>query len=438
MVQARDGELPANVSLDAKHRVLDAIAAVVSGARLPPGRMALEFARAQGGPREASLLATNFKTTAIVAALANGMCAHADETDDAEPSTATHPGSAVIPAAMAIGERENRSGLEVLRAVVLGYDLCVRLVRALGYLNVRNAHRSAEAYGGSIGAAAAAASLLRLDELQMAHALSYAIQQSSGVYTWPRDTDHIEKSFDFAGQSARNGVTAALMISLGFTGVDAVFDGEHNALVALSSDPHPVELTLDLGRHFSVSDTTIKAHAVGLPIQAAVDALSKLLDANHFRAEEVARLTAYLPPNSSRVVDNREMPDVNLQYIMAVMLIDGRLTFEASHAFERMRDPMVRKVRERVELAVDASLSDIERSARVSVVLNDGRRLSEFTRFPPGSRENPLTPAAIHAKARRLMEPVIGPSRADDTIAAVRDLEHLRSMRDLAALLTFA
>ena len=120
MVAARQQNLPPKVMLDGKHRILDALAAIVSGSRLRPGEMAIRFIRAQGGVPEASVLGTDFKTSAINAALANGMFAHADETDDVDPLTKAHPGAGVVPAAMAMAEKEQGSGLELLRAVVLG------------------------------------------------------------------------------------------------------------------------------------------------------------------------------------------------------------------------------------------------------------------------------------------------------------------------------
>jgi 2-methylcitrate dehydratase PrpD len=117
MAQARDMRLAPDVAQDAKHRILDALAAMVSGSHLPAGEMAIHFARAQGGVAEATVLATDIRTSAVNAALANGMFAHADETDDFEPVTKAHPGSHVVPAALAMAEREGGSGAELLAAV---------------------------------------------------------------------------------------------------------------------------------------------------------------------------------------------------------------------------------------------------------------------------------------------------------------------------------
>ena len=153
MAAARDRDLPVAIEQAAKHRILDTLAAIVSGAQLKPGEMAIRFVRAQGGAAEASVPTTSIRTTAVNAALAAGMFAHADETDDFEPVTKAHPGCVVVPAALAMAERENRSGAELVRAVTLGYDLCCRFLTALGPDHVRATHRSAEGVSSKIGRA---------------------------------------------------------------------------------------------------------------------------------------------------------------------------------------------------------------------------------------------------------------------------------------------
>ncbi len=232
MAQARELRLAPHVAQEGKHRILDTLAAMVSGSHLQAGEMAIAFTRAQGGVAEATVLTTDIRTSAVNAALANGMFAHADETDDFEPVTKAHPGSHVVPAALAMAEREGRSGAELLAAVTLGYDVCCRFLLALGPDLVRGSHRSAEGTSSTMGAAAAAAALAKLDEKGMRHALSYAAQQVSGLWSWVRDPEHVEKAFDFSGMGARNGVTAAIMVQMGFSGVWDVLDGEHNALIA--------------------------------------------------------------------------------------------------------------------------------------------------------------------------------------------------------------
>ena len=434
---ARSRALPPEVARDTADRILDTIGAIVSGARLKPGDLAVRFVRQQGGTPEASVCASGLRTSAINAALANGMFAHADETDDFEPVTKAHPGSAVVPAALAVAERDDRSGAEVLRAVAVGYDVCCRFLLALGADAVRGAHRSAEGMSATMGAAAAAASLARLDERQTRYALSYAAQQVSGLWSWERDAEHVEKAFDFAGMGARNGVTAALMAQAGFTGVDAVFDGEHNVLEALSPRPRRAEMTAGLGSRFFVSETAIKVFSVGYPIQAPLNSFLELKRVHGLTADNVERIVVRLPADGARIVDNRAMPDVNCQYVIAVTLVDGGLTFESSHSYERMQDSRVRAVQARVQLVADQALMDpaAPRSGRVEVTLRDGRTISHFTRHAPGTRENPLDAKAVDEKARSLIAPVLGAARTDAIIARVRGLDTVASVRSLMELL---
>jgi 2-methylcitrate dehydratase PrpD len=437
MAEAREGNLPPQVAREAKHHILDTLAAIVSGSRLKPGEMARRYARAQGGVPEATVCASDIRTSAVNAALANAMFAHADETDDIEPVTKTHPGCAVVPAAIAVGERDDRSGAELLRAVTLGYDVCCRWLMALGPSHVRATHRSAEGVGATFGAAAAAAAMARLDEQGMRFALSYAAQQVSGVWSWERDLEHVEKAFDFAGMGARNGVTAALMVQTGFTGVPDVLEGEHNALEAHSTQPRPEEMVNGLGLRFFITETAIKTFSVGFPIQAALDAFFTLRREHGLTVTNVERIVVRLPEDGAAIVDNSSMPDVNCQYLIAVALIDGGLSFEDSHSYERMNDPQVLTVKQRVQLVADRALMDpaAPRSGRVEVSLRDGRKVSQFTRYAPGSKENPLDTQGVVAKARSLMAPVLGAANTEALIERVNTLEELKRVRELMVLL---
>jgi 2-methylcitrate dehydratase PrpD len=267
----------------------------------------------------------------------------------------------------------------------------------------------------------------------MRYALSYAAQQVSGLWSWTSDNDHIEKAFDFAGMGARNGVTAATMVQAGFTGVRDVFDCEHNVLEALSSQPHPAELLAGLGSRYWIAETSIKTYSVGYPIQSALDAMLTLRRENSLSVENVERIVVRLPADGAGIVDNSSMPDVNLQYIIAVALIDGKVSFADSHSRERMADPQVRAVKERVQLIADRKLVDpaAPRSGLVEATLKDGRTVNHFTRFPPGTKENPLSTEGLNAKVRDLMEPVLGAERTTQLIDRVNHLEELKDVRQL-------
>src|SRR5438309_2804239 len=257
--------LPPAVVEKTKHHVLDTIAAMISGSRLAPGMKAIAYIKTLGGVKEASVIGSNFITTAVNAALANGMLAHADETDDSHAASLTHPGCGIVPAALAMAERERRSGAALLRAVTLGYDVGCRLTLSLDPYQFREDGHSTHSFGPMFGAAAAAGALAGLKESQIRHLLSYAAQQASGVSCWMRDPEHVEKAFDFGGMPARNGVSAAAMVAHGFTGVEDVFSGERNFFVAYKGNPD--ELARGLGESYEIMNAGIKRWSVGSPIQ---------------------------------------------------------------------------------------------------------------------------------------------------------------------------
>jgi 2-methylcitrate dehydratase PrpD len=428
MVSARGAALPAAAVEACKHRILDTFGAMVSGARIRPGLMATRYVRRLGGTGEAGVVASSLRTTAVNAALANAMCAHADETDDFEPVTA----------ALAMADKNGASGAAFIRAVALGYDLGCRLLMALGPDLVRGTHRSAEGTSSTFCALGAAASLARLDEQGMRFAISYAAQQVSGLWSWVDDEDHIEKAFDFAGMGARNGVMAATMVEAGLTGVPDVLDGPHNLFVALSTKPNPEAMVAGLGSRFYVTESAIKTFSVGYPNQAALDAVLALRKQYGLTPANVRSILVRLPTDAIGIVGASAMADVNCQHLVSVALLKGTVSFTDSHDASLMKDPAVLAIRARVQVMGDAALMDpaAPRGAIVEVALTDGRKVEHHTRFPSGTKENPLSTEGVNAKARDLMAPVLGSAKTAKLIDQINGLEKLDDVRRLRSLLT--
>lgn len=429
--------LPAAVAEKTRHHLLDTIAAMVSGSRLRPGKKAISYVRTLGGAKEAGVLGSRVLTAAANAALANGMLAHADETDDSHSPSQTHPGCGVVAASLAMAERERASGAALLRAVALGYDVGCRITQSLGALKFRAAGHSTHSFGPTFGAAAAAGALARVDEQRARYLISYAAQQASGISCWMRDEGHIEKAFDFGGMPARNGVTAALMVAHGFTGVEDVFSGERNFFVAYGDSPDPEELARDLGERYEIARADIKRWSVGSPIQAPLDSLLELIKVHGVRAGEIERVTVRVAHLGANTTDNRDMPDICMQHLCAVMLLDGTVSFRSSHDQARMRDPKVLALRKRIELRGDDALTQAmpRREGIVAIKLKDGREIEHHTRSVRGTPENPMTRAEVEAKSLDLLAPVIGRARALKLCAAIRDVEKIRDMRALRPLL---
>jgi 2-methylcitrate dehydratase PrpD len=438
MAQARTRALPGEVAEKARQHILDTFAAMISGADLPPGRAALRFAKAYRGDQVSTVVASNILCGAIEAALTNGILAHSDETDDSHAPSQSHPGCAIVPAALAAAERFGIDGAQFVRAVTLGYDIGTRVTMALGAAKYQTeSHRSTHALAGVFGAAAAAGSSASLNLQQMRWLLDYTAQQASGIAAWQRDTEHIEKAFVFAGMPARSGVTAALLVQSGWTGVDDILSGSDNFLAAFGPQADPMKLVEGLGERYEVTRTNIKKWTVGSPIQAPLDALELILRKHPLTVEQVQNITVRVGTQEAVIVNNREMPDICLQHMVAVMLIDRTASFRSAHDKARMQDAAVLRVRAKVNLVSDQDLDRLlpRRVAIVEITLTDGKTLSERVDNVRGTAENPMTGDEVVAKCRDLMNPVLGTSRCEKLIGTILALENVKDMRELRPLL---
>lgn len=432
--------LPPNVAENAKHHVLDTLASMISGAQLGPGQAAQRFIRAHGGKGSCTIAGTRLTAAPVDAALANAELAQADETDDSHNESHSHPGCAVVPAALAAGEEFGIDGTRFLRAVTLGYDVGARVTIALfGTLGTFNpkSSLSTHAIAGTFGAAAAAACVAGLDARRMIWVLDYAAQQSSGIHAWQRDSEHIEKSFVLGGMPARNGITAALTVQSGWTGIDDIFTGDDNFFQAYGPMAQPQRLIDRLGERYEIVETDIKKWTVGSPIQGALDAIDAIRIRRSFDASEVRAVTVRLAPPVATTVDNRNIPDICLQHIVAVMLLDKTVSFRAAHDVPRMKDPRVLEQRAKVTLVHDDELEKLlpVRVAIVEVTFTDGSRLSERVSSVRGTPRNPMSRSEVIAKARDLMDEVIGREKSERLIETVYAIESVKDIRNLRPLL---
>jgi len=434
MSDASGRVLPDEVAEKAKHHILDTLAAMISGSELLPGRDAIQFVRAYGGKEAATVVASNILCGPIEAALTNGMLAHADETDDSHSPSQAHPGCAVVPAALAAGEQFGISGTHFLRAVTLGYDIGSRVTMTLGGQQFETeSHWSTHSIAPLFGAAAAAACAAGLKVPQMRWMLGYTAHQSSGLGAWNRDTEHIQKAFVFGGMTARSGVTSALVVQSGWTGVEDILSGKDNFFQAYNPKAEPAGLIEKLGERYEITRTNIKKWPVGSPIQAALDALEILRKQRPFEAEQVQQVAVHLATDEAGIVNNREIPDICLQHMVAVMLQDKTVTFRSAHDKARMKDPATLRERAKVKLVPEEELERLMplRVAIVEATLTDGTHLSQRVDNVRGTPENPMSREEIVAKARDLITPVLGAAKCTNLIQKIFDLEGVKDIREL-------
>jgi len=429
--------LPAEAAEHAKHHLLDTLASMISGSQLLPGEAALRYLRAHAGKGGATIAGSAVTAAPVEAALANGVMAHADETDDSHNASRSHPGCAIVPAALAAGEEFGIDGARFLRAVALGYDVGTRVVMAMGGFELSyESSISTHSIAGTFGAAAAAACAASLDAQGMRWLLDYTAQQSSGIIAWRRDTDHIEKAFVFGGMPARNGVTSALVVQSGWNGLDDIFTGTDNFFQAYAPKSQRARLVEKLGEQYEITRTDIKKWTVGSPIQGPLDAIEAIRGKRPFQADDVQRVVVRLAPTVAAVVDNRDIPDICLQHMIAVMLLDKTVSFHAAHDKPRMQDAQTLRQRAKVNLVGDEELAKLlpVRVTVVEIEFTDGNRVSERVSAVRGTPRNPMSRQEVIEKARDLIAPVVGSDKAQrmiDTVYAIEKVTDIRSLQPL-------
>jgi 2-methylcitrate dehydratase PrpD len=278
---------------------------------------------------------------------------------------------------------------------------------------------------------------------QTRQVLSYAAQQVSGIATFYRDPAHIGKAFSTSANQAHASVRAAELVRFGFTAIDDVFDGKPNAFHAIGEEGDIARVLEDLETTRHVTTTDIKQFPVGGPIQAPVEALTRVIRDRRIGASDVESIEVHLPTQGAYIVDNRAMPDICLQYILSVLLFDGRITFESSHDYERHRSDQVREMMHRIKAVADPTLdvaaddSNVQsrRTWRAVVVVNtrDGKTITERVDTPRGTHENPMTWEEVSAKAFMVLDKVMPRDRIEALVRWVRNVETARSARELRA-----
>jgi 2-methylcitrate dehydratase PrpD len=429
MCQARDNALPDEVVERAKLHILDTFAAMVSGSELPAGRAALRFARDYGGKEVSTVVADTMLIGPIEAAMVNAVMAHSDESDDHMMGISYHPGNSAVASALAVGEQFSVSGMHFLRAVVLAYDIGGRVLRTLQ--PGLDKSKSTFALGGVFGATSAAACSASLTEQQMRWAITYAAQQYSGLNaTFPRDPDHIEKGFDFAGMPARSGVTAVELVHSGWNGVNDIMSGPDNFLAAHNQSANPAQLVDQLGEHFYMMDAGIKRWTSGGPSQEPLYAMEALLKRESIDPNKVQEVVLRAVRGHDNNTDNGGWPDLNVQYLMALMLIDKKATFKSIHDKARMQDTAIAALQKKVRLEPGFPG---RKDPQIQITFMDGTRLVQED--VPTYFQNPLTREQLIAKARDLMTAVIGEASTTRLIERVLEIEKIKDIHELRPLL---
>jgi 2-methylcitrate dehydratase PrpD len=398
----------------AKHEAADASIAAVQ--MLEPAPQATVLGRGQ-------------KIDMAGAALVNGITSHTFDFDDTHLKTIIHPAGPVASGVLALAERQQASGRDVLDALVIGIDVACRIGNTM-YPDHYDRGWHITGSTGMLGAAAGCARLLKLNEHQTAMALGIAASQPVGLR---EQFGTMTKPFH-PGGAARAGLMSALLASHGFTASPRALEAPRGFVQVVSDKRAWNEVTDELGQRFEISFNTYKPFACGIVIHPSIDACVQLREKG-VAPEQVDSIELRVHSLVLELTGKKEPKDglqgkFSVYHGCAVGLIYGRAG-EEEFSDAVVNDARVVELRNKVKATVDDSIA--EESVRVTAVLKDGRRIEVHVAHAIGSLQKPLTDAQLESKFRSLVEPVLGSTRAGDI---TRECWQLATLADVNRLTT--
>ncbi len=427
------GDLPSSVVDECYRATLDWIGSALAGAHEPPARIAQRAARGLGSSDESTVFGAG-RSSAAAAALANGVASHILELDDVHKGSTLHAGAPVISAALAVAERERAPGRAFTRAIALGYDAALRIGEAVNPSHYRYWHPTGTA--ATFGAAAAAGSLLGLTSAQMLDALGTAGTQAAGL--WEFNADGAMSKHLHPGKAAFNGVLAADLARLGFTGATRILEGERGFFRATAADFDPSRVTDRLGEQWKIAENCYKLHSCCAHTHTAIDVALDIRARRGWTAREALDAIASVDLETYgagyEIVKDPDPSSpyrakFSIAYCTAAALLEGRVGLEqfSSNRFadDGVAEPAIAAFLPRVHVSVRDDLTNrypARWTTNVVVTLRDGSVEHGMNDFPRGSPEHPVSTETLEDKFVRLVAPRYGEAftlRALDTVRSL-------------------
>lgn len=420
-------DLPQEVIDFTKLCILDWLGCALIGKDKKPIQIIQEFVEEMGGNQQATLV-TGGKSSVVNAALVNGAASHIIELDDIHKTSIIHAGTVVIPAALSVAEANNKSGKELITAVVVGYDVCYRIGEAVSPSHYNHWHNTATC--GTFGAAAAVSSLLNLTEERTTYALGSAGTQAAGLWEFIED-GAMSKQLHPA-KAAANGVISALLAKKGFTSASKILEGKRGFFESMSDEYNEAKITNQLGEIYKITENSFKIHASCRHTHPAVDMVIDITKVNQVPIQLIDKVRVNTYQVVLDITDNPSPTTVyaskfSLQFCVALAIVKGKASLY-DFTEETLWDHKIRDLMERIEVSVD---SDIEGTypdkwgASVDIVLSNGSVLSKQTEFPKGDPENAVSVEELILKFKQL---TANDSNTDMYIERVMNLENIHDL----------
>ena len=428
-------KLPEEVVKQAKLCLLDLVGAACAGATALPGHVVTEIIEEAGGSPQAVLIGRKERVPALNAALGNGLYAHALELDDLHRSSILRPGSPIIPAALAAAEKTGASGKDLITAIVVGYEVGIRIAEAMTPSHYNFWHTTGTC--GTFAAAIAAGKVMNLDEEQLIHALGHAGTQAAGLMELHYSSEGMMSKPLHASKAAQNGLFSAMLARGGYTSTQTILSGEKGFLRVFAPKAKLEKIVETLGVDFKIMQISYRIYASTRHTHAGIDLALRLRDKGIKPEDiELLRIQTY---SVARDLVGEPFPETiyeakfSLPFCVSTALVYGHVGVE-DFSEQRIKDPVLEELMSHCTVEIDPLIDahyPQKWGAKLNVILRNGTVDHEQTDFPKGDPENKLTLDQLHTKFRRLSALLLPFSKIEAWIEQIMKVETFDNIADM-------
>lgn len=434
-------QIPNDVVDSAKDSFLDFLAVSIAGYRKGPlSRIIIPYLLKIGGKYESTVLGTDKKIPAINAALANGISGHSMDLDDGHRKALGHPGVTVIPAALAVAELVGCSGRELLTAIIIGYELFIRIGQeANPALFSRGFHTTGVC--GSLAAASAAVKVLSLDKEKIVSSLGIAGTQCAGLLAVTH-SGQMMKPLN-AGKAAQNGVLSSLLSQAGAIGSLKILEGKDGFIQAFSGNSDYSPILDELGKSFKIKECYKKFYPACRHTHAAIDAALYLKNNNNFNIPDVQEIKITTYPAALKLTQKEKMPEdeaetrFNIAFAVSLAIVKGKAGIN-EFSMENTKNQQIGDLFNKVKIINDSSFESKEnniRGAEVEIILRNNTRLKKRIILPKGEPENPLTKEELYDKFNDFIGKFWSNEKKEKVLEYSQNLDEVDNIRILTDLI---
>jgi len=416
-------KLPEEVIRQAKLCLLDLVGAACAGATALPGHVVTEIIEEAGGSPQAVLIGRKEKVPALNAALGNGLYAHALELDDLHRSSILRPGSPIIPAALAAAEKTGASGKDLITAIVVGYEVGIRIAEAMTPSHYNFWHTTGTC--GTFAAAIAAGKVMDLNEEQLIHALGHAGTQAAGLMELHYSPEGMMSKPLHASKAAQNGLFSAMLARGGYSSTKTILSGEKGFLRVFAPKAKLEKIVENIGVDFKIMQISYRIYASTRHTHAGIDLALRLRDKGIKPEDiELLRIQTY---SVARDLVGEPFPEsvyeakFSLPFCVSTALVYGHVGVE-DFTEQRIKDPVLEEL---------MSHCPQKWGAKLNVILRNGTVDHEQTDFPKGDPENKLSLDQLYTKFRRLSALLLPPSKIEAWLEQFMKVESFENIADM-------